>query len=238
MNFSENARQVMDKVFLNENRKPRNDTVDIRNVTLRFDPHEEYLDYGKTSPTSRKYAYNELQWYKSQDLSIKGHQGIESNKIWKSCATEHGKINSNYGYLVFSEENYSQYKHAIKSLIDDVYTRQSVIIYTRPSLQIESKDGIHANHDFICTMYTQQFIENDMSFDYYVYMRSNDVIFGLKNDYSWHRYVYFEMFNELKKKYTELRVGNIIWHSGSMHIYKCHYDLMNKILEEYKIEKV
>ena len=64
-------------------------------------------------------------------------------------------------------------------------------------------------------------------------MRSNDVIFGLQNDYSWHRYVYYDMFKRLKEQYKNLKVGKIYWNVGSMHLYDRHFDLLKDIVNEY-----
>jgi thymidylate synthase len=232
--FTNNSLEVINKVLLRlSSQKARDNTLELRDVCLNFDPREQYLDFGETKKSNREYIKNEIEWYCSKDRCIFGHKGIESNKIWKQCATENGIVNSNYGYLVFSASNFNQYDYALQSLIKNKYTRQSVIIYNRPQIQIEHDDGINANHDFICTMYTHQFIENDNTFTYIVYMRSNDIIYGLPNDYSWHYYVYHKMFNELKEKYPELKIGKIIWHAGSLHIYERHYDLLDKIIKEY-----
>lgn len=232
-----NGKRVISEVFLKlrdklEKQDLRNNTVELLNIHLVFDPKEEYLDYSPVRMASRKYIENELKWYLSKDYSIFGHEGIETNKIWQHCAGLNGKVNSNYGAIVYQQiGDKTQFEHAIDKLIRDKCTRQSLIIYTRPQLHIEYNDNIHAHSDFTCTTHTQHFITNDNKFEYIVNMRSNDAMYGLQNDYSWHRYVYFQMFNKLKEYYPNLEIGNIYWNAGSLHIYERHFELLKEICE-------
>lgn len=224
-----NGEQVIKNVFLSDNLYRRSNTLELRDALLIFNPKEKYLDYGTVRPASRTYVENELKWYLSLDKSILGHKGIEDNKVWKNCATINGNVNSNYGNIVFSKNGgKSQMQHALDKLREDKNTRQSVIIYNRPEMHEWWNDGIHANRDFTCTMYTQHFIEEDNTLTYIVSMRSNDAIFGLQNDYSWHQYLYEYMLNELKCEY-----GKMIWHAGSLHIYERHFKLLEEIKNEY-----
>ena len=50
------------------------------------------------------YAKREIEWYESQSLYVKDIPG-DTPKIWQSCADKDGKINSNYGWCIFSNEN-------------------------------------------------------------------------------------------------------------------------------------
>ena len=51
------------------------------------------------------YIARELEWYKSQSLFVKDIPG-ETPAIWKAIASKHGEINSNYGWAVWSSQNY------------------------------------------------------------------------------------------------------------------------------------
>lgn len=243
--MSKNGNVVIKNVFLKllhklNNKDFRNNTVELQNIHLIFDPKEEYIDYGTTRPASRKYIQAELDWYLSQDTSINNHPLIETNIIWQSCATKKGKVNSNYGNIVFSKihKRKSQFDFAVEKLMKDKCTRQSLIIYTRPSLHWEYNDNKHARSDFTCTTHTQHFITNDNKLEYIVNMRSNDSIFGLQNDYSWHRYVYYQMYKSLCLIYPNLKIGNIYWNVGSLHVYERHYKLLENIVNEYKENKI
>lgn len=214
----------------------RNNTVELLNVNLEFNPSEHFIDYLDVRKTNRKYVDDELTWYLSMDKSIKGHPGIENNTIWKSCATKKGLVNSNYGNIVFApiKGKRCQFDFAVEKLISDKCTRQSIIIYTRPSLQWEWADNKHAAHDFTCTTHTQHFINNKNELIYIVNMRSNDAIFGLQNDYCWHNYVYFTMLSDLRKYYPNIKIGKIYWNVGSMHVYSRHWNLLKDICLEYE----
>lgn len=180
---------------------------------------------------NEKYAVNELTWYRSCDCNIKNHKGIETNKVWKRCATDDGNVNSNYGHLCFSDENYNQYAHVLSKLNNDVASKQATMIYSRPSIHIEYNDGIHANKDMICTMYTQQFIR-DNKLIYIVNMRSNDIWYGMRYDLDWHLFLQSSLINDLHKLgHKDVKPGNIIWNAGSLHCYK---NTLNEIKEYYE----
>lgn len=213
--------------------------VNLLNDILRSKEHELINWHGTfnvlydTIPgTNTKYVANELAWYTSQDLCIKGHKGIENNKIWQSCATRDGMVNSNYGWCIFSKENGTQFAHAINALIDNKSSRQSCCYYTRPSIHDECHDDVHAHYDMICTPYTQHFIRQNR-LEYIVNMRSNDAWYGLRNDLEWHKYVYERMFDLLKKQYPELIPGHIHWNAGSIHIYDRNIKDAKSLIEQF-----
>ena len=55
-----------------------------------------------------EYIKNEIEWYISQSLYVDDIPE-KTPEIWKQISSTEGRINSNYGYLVFSEENHKQY---------------------------------------------------------------------------------------------------------------------------------
>jgi|GEM_PF-372002 len=231
--YTQNAHTLIQQVLYPlqkkiENNDLVNGTAEIINATLVFDATDTKLELGKTRPAQHKYIENELAWYLSKDRCIKGHPGIEDNKIWRDhCATEDGMVNSNYGWCVFSPENgkngyfnqqyinsdhdkqcdgeirISQYDYALKQLIEKPNGRQSIIYYGRPQMQWEWNDGLNAKSDFTCTITTQHFIRNN-KLEYIVTMRSNDVIRGLHcGDLPWHGYVYHKLRDDINKAWKE-----------------------------------
>lgn len=192
-------------------------TIEIQGASFLADK-----DYIIRKP-NYEYANREIQWYESQSLNVNDIPG-DTPAIWKNCATKDGFINSNYGWCIFSTQNFEQYKHCIDSLIKDNHTRQACMIYNRPSMQIEhNSDGMH---DFMCTYSTQVFL-NDNKLDYIVFMRSNDGVFGYDNDYLWHKYVQEKMAEDLSHKMNkEIIPGDIIWNAGSLHIYERHFKFL------------
>jgi thymidylate synthase len=52
-------------------------------------------------------------------------------------------------------------------------------------------------------------------------MRSNDVVFGYKNDYAWQQFVLHELAKDLF-----LEPGKMIWQVQNLHVYERHFDLI------------
>ena len=173
------------------------------------------------------YAKREIEWYESQSLYVKDIPG-DTPKIWQSCADKDGKINSNYGWCIFSDENGSQYEHCLNRLLDDHHTREACMIYTRPSMQVDCNSN--GMHDFMCTYSTQVFLNpiNEFGYDldYTVFMRSNDAVYGFCNDAIWAKYVRDKLVADLNKCGLTVFPGKIIWNAGSLHVYERHFKFL------------
>jgi thymidylate synthase len=239
MTYSQNEKELIGRVFLPLKEKlQKNDiilgTVELINAHLIFDPKDPYINLGSIKRAPKKYIEKELRWYLSKNRNITGY--VDDIEIWNKIASDNKTVNSNYGWCVYSIDNgtdgKSQFNFALKQLFDNPDGRQSVIFYNRPQMQWEWNDNIHAKHDFTCTFVTQHFIRNN-KFEYIVYMRSNDAVFGLVNDFAWHCYVYEDFIKQLKVKYPTLEYGYIHWNAGSLHIYERHWELLNKVVDEY-----
>ena len=149
--------------------------------------------------------------------------------IWNQVCDKDGFINSNYGNLVFSKENFKQYQHVLEELKSHPDSRRALIIYTRPSIWLEyNADGMN---DFICTISDQVFIRNNKLI-WINTMRSQDSIFGSGSDFYWACYVYNKLYNDLKETYPDLEMGYINWNCGSFHLYERHFGLLEKIIKE------
>lgn len=203
--------------------------IELLGKSFELDPYAPYITVGTDFKTPIKYVKNELDWYKSEDLSIIGHEGIESNPTWNACCTKDDKkeVNSNYGWCVFSEANGSQYDNCLNTLKKDKTTRNAIIMYLRPEIYKDYKrDGMH---DMTCTVYSHFFIRNNKLYMIHR-MRSNDIKFGfICSDLAWNCFVYQNMFEDLKKTYQDLEPASILWCSDSLHLYHRHY----KLLEEF-----
>lgn len=206
--------------------------VELLAKRVDLDPYSPYIYLDKNFQTPKKYVKSELDWYKSMDLSIVGHEGIESNPTWNACCTKDDKkeINSNYGWCVFSEENGSQYDNCLEVLKKDKTTRNALIVYNRPEIYKDYKRD--EMHDMICTMYSHFFIRKNKLYMIHQ-MRSNDIRFGfICSDLAWNCFVYQNMYEDLKETYPDLEVGVIRWTSDSMHLYSRHFDDLKKFVEE------
>ena len=169
-----------------------------------------------------EYINAEINWYESQSLNIHDIYGKHSGKkppaAWQYAASDRGFIHSNYGYLVGSEDNGSQYGNCLAELKANPNSRRAVMIYQRPSIWYEyNLDGAS---DFICTNSVAYYIR-DGKLHCSVSMRSNDVVYGYKNDYAWQQYLLLNMANEL-----EVVAGNMIWQVQNLHVYEKHFDLI------------
>ena len=201
--------------FLKVNDIRRGNTIEIQNAQFLADEHSIFGE-----PNTR-YIEAELEWYKSKSLNVYDlfHLYNGEVKIWKQVADLDGRINSNYGWCVFSGENGAQYENVLTTLDSDSQSRQAVMIYTRPDMHTSSKwNGMK---DFMCTTHVQYFINGNL-LDCSVYMRSNDAVFGFMNDVAWQRYVLMKLALDLG-----VQPGEITWNAGSLHIYDRHYELIS-----------
>lgn len=171
------------------------------------------------------YIRKELDWYISQSLNV---NDIEKPipKIWKQIASCDGYINSNYGYMIFSKDNCSQYENALTTMINDIHTRRCIMIYTRPSMQYDyNEDGMS---DFTCTN-SVQYLYRDGKIHSIVNMRSNDAIFGYNNDYAWQEWVLNKFIKDIQENFTaKIEKGNIYWNAASLHVYEHHFNLLGE----------
>jgi len=97
-------------------------------------------------------------------------------------------------------------------------SRRASMIYTRPSIWTEFNEN--GKNDFICTNAVTYYIRND-ELHCVVQMRSNDVVFGYKNDYAWQSYVLGQVANSL-----EIGAGYIHWQVQNLHVYERHFHLV------------
>lgn len=169
------------------------------------------------------YVKRELDWYKSKSLNVNDIPGGPP-EIWKQVASKNGLINSNYGWCIYSEENGSQYNNAKIELSINACSRRAIMIYNRPSMYTDYK--INCMSDFMCTNAVQYLIR-DGKLHALVYMRSNDAVFGYKNDYAWQKYVLQQLLSDLNNNWMNLEEGNIYWNVASMHVYERHFHLID-----------
>ena len=165
---------------------------------------------------NEEYVQRELEWYKSMSLYVDDIPGI-TPAIWKQVASTEGKINSNYGWAIYSEDNGLQYLNVLDELTVNPNSRRAVMIYTRPTMW--SDYNHNGMSDFMCTNAVQYMIR-DGQLVAVVQMRSNDVVFGYRNDYAWQKYVADMLTRDLGLDVEP----KIIWNVGNLHVYERHFD--------------
>tara|TARA_R110000772_G_scaffold78445_1_gene168143 strand:+ start:5195 stop:5854 length:660 start_codon:yes stop_codon:yes gene_type:complete len=170
-------------------------------------PNQEYID-------------REIDWYLSGSTNINDIYDDDRDPpaAWQYSANRHGEINSNYGHLIFDYKYYNQYDSVLDELTFNKDSRRASMIYQRPSIWSEYREN--DKNDFICTNAVTYYIRND-TLHSVVQMRSNDVVYGYKNDYAWQTYVLAQLSKDLK-----VPVGDIVWQVQNLHVYERHFDLV------------
>lgn len=164
------------------------------------------------------YVHREEEWYNSMSLNVNDIPG-GAPKIWASVASTKGLINSNYGNLLYSKDNYFQFENVLNELKNNPASRRAIAIYTRPQIWNEyNTDGMS---DFICTNSVQYLIRNG-DLQCVVNMRSNDAWAGYRNDLQWQKHVQSKLASALG-----VGLGTITWQVGSLHVYASQYYLVD-----------
>ena len=169
-----------------------------------------------------KYIERELEWYMSESLYVDDIPG-ETPQIWKDISSDEGKINSNYGWCIYSEENGNQYKHVLRELKANPNSRRAAMIYNRPSMHLDyNRDGMS---DFMCTFANTFMIRDGKLISHYA-MRSNDAVFGYNNDVAWAKFVQGQLAYDL-----EVEVGDLIWTATNLHVYERHFEFIEALID-------
>ena len=207
-------------------------TIEILGATFIAD---EPSIFGKPS---QEYINAEINWYESQSTNIYDIHGTDQEPpaAWKYSADKHGNINSNYGHLVFSEKYHNQFDNAFNELWHNPDSRRAQMVYNRPSIWVEFNEG--GKSDFICTN-AQTFYIRDGKLHMVSQMRSNDVVFGYKNDYAWAQYLmdkFVTTWNKLANEHNmttflqtpiqTIEKGDLIWSVMNLHVYERHFNLV------------
>lgn len=194
----------------------RNGSKTIEMIGASFYADEPAI-FGKPN---QEYIDSEIEWYLSESTNI--HDIYKDDKeppqAWLMTGNKHGEINSNYGHLIFSEKYFEQFEHVLRELDENPDSRRASMIYTRPSIWKEYNEN--GKNDFICTNSVTYYIRDDR-LHAVVQMRSNDVIFGYRNDFAWQEWVQRELSEELN-----ISRGEIIWQVQNLHVYERHFHLV------------
>lgn len=181
---------------------------------------------------NQEYITKEIAWYESRSTNIYDINGVDSDappQAWQYSANKHGQINSNYGHLVFDPKYFQQFDHAFNELLDNPDSRRAQMIYNRPSIWAEFNEN--GKNDFICTN-AQTFYIRDNILHMVSQMRSNDVVYGYKNDYAWAQYLMDKMVSrwnqvaEMTGEHEPIEKGMLTWQVMNLHVYERHFNLV------------
>jgi len=211
------ARKLVESEFVTD--KGGQDTIEILNASFIAD---EKSIFGEVN---EDYVKRELAWYRSMSLSVNDIPG-GAPAIWKQVADKDGMINSNYGWCIYSEENGYQLTKVVEELVKSPLSRRATMIYIRPSMHEDYKQN--GMSDFMCTYSTQYYLRDGL-LHASVFMRSNDAVYGYKNDYAWQRYVQEQVLQAINGRCnTVYGLGDLYWNAGSLHVYARHFNLVDE----------
>ena len=169
--------------------------------------------YDRARKFKKEYAIAELLWYIGRDPKP-GNIG-ELASIWKDIQDNEGRVESNYGLYIFGEN----WEWVVTELESDPESRRAVI-------SIYSNNHKHSNDkDHPCTMSLQFLIRNE-HLHLIWNMRSSDLVFGFCNDMFCAGMILQLMLNDLDE--MDLRLGDITFNLGSLHIYERHFKMIFK----------
>lgn len=171
-----------------------------------------------------RYLVGELLFYLKCENKLKNISMY--SKFWEKCSDNGVDLNSCYGYYIWNQktkENISQFNYCYNQLIKNSYSKKAVMtIYT-------GSEHSKKTNDNPCTMFMQFTIRKN-KLDLYVFMRSNDIYFGLPYDIPFFIFVMKMMKQKLKNHYTELQLGSYIHNATSLHLYEKDFGKVSKIV--------
>jgi thymidylate synthase len=204
-------------------------TMEANLCTLDLNPHYCTMNF-EDRPFNYRYFAGELAWYLRSQPEIDFINNFSS--FWKNISVE-GKVNSNYGNLLFrkhpvpnrDDDYVNQIEWAFNSLAKDQFTRQAVMFFNTPHFQYEG------NKDFVCTMYINFWIRKGY-LDMKVQMRSNDIFYGLTYDAPFFSALQQSMWMNLKEIYPDLKLGVYYHCADNIHMYEKHFEVADNILDK------
>ena len=172
------------------------------------------------------YAITEWLWYLSRNPKV-NNIGKLAN-IWNLIKDDSGECESNYGCYLLGD----QWEWVKAELIKDKDSRRASLAINQPYHK-----GKNVN-DYPCTQYLQFFIR-DRKLHLSVNMRSNDAVFGFCNDVFTFCMFQQLMLNDLNANLPadqQIELGNYFHHAGSFHLYKNHWEMLDKIQNRYYVK--
>lgn len=188
---------------------------EMRNVTLVLDPEASTYCLGRYP--SQEYLEKELDFYASGSRQLE--DAVKMSKFWSKCSDDGKTINSNYGFLLFHDENkhgFTQFEHAINCLRNNPDSKKAV-------MALYSKEHAYISNDNPCTLVINLYIQGD-ALNMQVIMRSNDLWYGLPYDVPFFRVVHYTALAMLKRTYPNLELGYHIHQALNLHFYEWAFD--------------
>lgn len=190
------------KPINNGTREIENAILEVKNPT--FDNIQFYR-----RDISMKYVNAEMKWYWSADDSCETIG--QHAKMWLKISDDGKTSNSAYGYIIHKKYGKDQLQEVINELKKDITSRKGVIIINDPTIdKLKTKD-------LQCTIGLQFLVRNGKLTET-VYMRSNDIYFGLPYDY-----IYFISLGHYVARQLNVKFEKYVHCATSLHMYEKDY---------------
>ena len=163
--------------------------------------------------TNLKYAETEYKWYCSGNNEIDFDPLIK--KIWEKYSDNGKTAASGYGKQI-----QEQWQWIIDELKHDKESRRCIININLP------EHKIHITKDVPCTIAFQILLRNN-KLNWITFIRSNDIIKGIRNDIYCFTKLQEKLASELK-----VEIGNYTHFIGSIHLYSEDYEKVENILKK------
>jgi thymidylate synthase len=190
-------------------------TTECSNFSCDLLPSQRLLNHNEL-PLNWDYLKTELKWYANGDYydeSIAEHASQ-----WDKVRNPDGFWVSNYGYWLWGPPQ------RLKWVIEELYRSPSS---RRAVVHINSPEHLRADaNDVPCTMYFNFHIRVEQLY-MTVHMRSQDAVWGLRNDLP-----FFWMVFDVMAKILQLRQGYMHYSVDSLHVYDRHYKKVKACLAD------
>lgn len=136
----------------------------------------------------------------------------DNGKTWRAA----------YGPRLRNWYGVDQFKEIARLILEDQNTKRAVMVIYDPL-----KDYVDTK-DVPCNNWIH-FIARNGKLHMNVTIRANDAIWGFGgiNSFEW------SVLHEMMAYWTNLEIGTLSWYTGTIHIYERHYNVSQKILDNF-----
>jgi thymidylate synthase len=188
---------------------------EILNFDHKFYPEHRLINH-VFMPLNMEYLKAELRWYVAADYddeSIAAHAST-----WDAVRNPDGRWLSNYGYWLWGEPQ--RLRWVIDELKRDPESRRAVV-------HISTPEHLHPDFkDIACTMYMNFHIRTELLYTS-VRMRSQDAVWGLRNDLP-----FFWFVADVVSKAIGVPLGYMHYVVDSYHIYEQHFEKIKTVVSD------
>lgn len=195
-------------------------TIELENYHTDFLPDHQFINF-ECRKLNINYIKKEIQWYFKGDLTDLSI--CDEAFIWKKCVTN-GKLNSNYGYYLFTQAGLG---FVVNELKKDKDSRRALVSIFNSHQHLFSD-----NNDVPCTA-TLGFRIREGLLNMTVHMRSQDAIYGLGNDLP-----FFNLCWEIVSVALNIPQGKYHHFVESFHVYEKHFGMLQDITGDSKFKKI